>query len=102
MSSEGDRNIQYMQQVISWQPRLYAFALSLTGSADEADEVLQNTNVVLLEKEGMFRRDADFVLGPCRSPIWKCSGTVLRMSRPSGVSTMPCSISWRCGAEVGG
>ncbi len=56
----NDRSIQYTQQIIGWQPRLYAFVLSLTGNTDEADEILQNANVALLQKESAFRQDADF------------------------------------------
>jgi RNA polymerase sigma-70 factor, ECF subfamily len=60
MSSDTDHNTQYVQQIIGWQPRLYAFVLSLTGNTDEADDVLQNTNVVLLQKQAAFRSDANF------------------------------------------
>ena len=34
--------------------------LSLTGNPNEADDVLQNTNLVLLKKREAFRPDADF------------------------------------------
>jgi RNA polymerase sigma-70 factor, ECF subfamily len=60
MAGDSDLTIWYMQQVVGWQPRLYAFVLSLTGSANEADDVLQNTNLVLLKKREAFRADADF------------------------------------------
>ncbi len=60
MADDSDLTIWYMQQVVGWQPRLYAFVLSLTGNANEADDVLQNTNLVLLKKREAFRPDADF------------------------------------------
>jgi RNA polymerase sigma-70 factor, ECF subfamily len=60
MRDETDQHIWYMQQVIAWQPRLYAFVLSLTGNPNEADDVLQNANMALLQKEGAFRPGADF------------------------------------------
>ena len=60
MDGDSDLTIWYMQQVVGWQPRLYAFALSLTGNPNEADDVLQNTNLVLLKKREAFRPDADF------------------------------------------
>jgi len=60
MDNEADRTIWYMQQVIAWQPRLYAFVLSLTGNPNDGDDVLQNANVALLQKQKAFRRDADF------------------------------------------
>ena len=60
MGGDSDLTIWYMQQVVGWQPRLYAFVLSLTGNPNEADDVLQNTNLVLLKKREAFRPDADF------------------------------------------
>jgi RNA polymerase sigma-70 factor, ECF subfamily len=60
MAGDSDLTIWYMQQVVGWQPRLYAFALSLTGSPNEADDVLQNTNLVLLKKREAYSADADF------------------------------------------
>jgi RNA polymerase sigma-70 factor (ECF subfamily) len=60
MTDDSDLTIWYMQQVVGWQPRLYAFVLSLTGNPNEADDVLQNTNLVLLKKREAFRPDADF------------------------------------------
>jgi RNA polymerase sigma-70 factor, ECF subfamily len=60
MEGDANQNIEYMQQVIAWQPRLYAFALSLTGNPNEADDVLQNANVALLQKQAVFRPGSDF------------------------------------------
>ena len=60
MNDVTDRTIWYMQQVIAWQPRLYAFVLSLTGNPNDGDDVLQNANVALLQKQKAFRPDANF------------------------------------------
>jgi RNA polymerase sigma-70 factor, ECF subfamily len=60
MGGDSNHSIWYMQQVIAWQPRLYAFALSLTGDPNTADDVLQNANVALLQKQSVFRPDAKF------------------------------------------
>jgi RNA polymerase sigma-70 factor, ECF subfamily len=60
MNDELAHDVQYMQEVIAWQPRLYAFILSLTGNPSEADDVLQNANLVLLQKQNAFRAEADF------------------------------------------
>ena len=48
---------QFVQQLIEAQSRLYALVLAMTANPEAADEVLQETNVVLLRKE------ADFTLG---------------------------------------
>jgi RNA polymerase sigma-70 factor, ECF subfamily len=60
MNSDRDPSACYMQQVIAWQPRLYSFILSLTGNPNEAEDVLQNANLVLLQERESFRCEADF------------------------------------------
>lgn len=60
MNSGNDQVARYMQQVIAWQPRLYSLILSLTGNPNEAEDVLQNTNLVLLQERESFRPEADF------------------------------------------
>ena len=60
MGEDSELTIWYMQQVVGWQPRLYAFVLSLTGNTGEADDILQNTNLVLLKKREAFRPEASF------------------------------------------
>jgi RNA polymerase sigma-70 factor (ECF subfamily) len=60
MNSDSDRVTDYMQQVIAWQPRLYSFILSLTGNPNEAEDVLQNANLVLLQKQEAFQYTASF------------------------------------------
>lgn len=60
MNGDNDQSIWYMQQVIAWQPRLYAFILSLTGDPNVGDDVLQNANVALLQKQKAYRPDAQF------------------------------------------
>ena len=58
--SAVDATFAYMQHVIDWQPRLYGFVLSLVGNRDEADDVLQNVNVVLLRKQSTFQPESNF------------------------------------------
>lgn len=60
-SASESTTVRYMQQVIAWQTRLYAFILSLTGNPNEADDVLQNTNLALLQKQSDYRPDANFL-----------------------------------------
>lgn len=43
------------------QRRLYAFVLSLLGSPTDADDVLQETNLVLWKKAEEFRPGSDFL-----------------------------------------
>ena len=78
MDGGADRNIGYMQQVIAWQPRLFAFVLSLTGNRDEGDKVLQNAKWHD-QKQQAFGPVPNSAPGPCRSPTTRFSG----IGRPS-------------------
>jgi RNA polymerase sigma-70 factor, ECF subfamily len=60
MNSDNDQIAVYMQRVIAWQPRLYSFIMSLIGNPNEAEDVLQNANLVLLRERESFRPEADF------------------------------------------
>jgi RNA polymerase sigma-70 factor (ECF subfamily) len=50
----------YLQQVIAAQPRLYAYVLTLLANATEADDVLQEVNLVLLRKASEFVAGSNF------------------------------------------
>ena len=51
---------RFVQDIIASQGMLYAFILGLTADRDWADEVLQETNVVLLRKEDDFSPGTNF------------------------------------------
>jgi RNA polymerase sigma-70 factor (ECF subfamily) len=50
----------YIQQLIALQTRLYAYILTLLADRTAADDVLQETNLVLYRKAGEFAEGADF------------------------------------------
>lgn len=52
LSQHPDHNLS--ARLAELQPRLRAFVLSLTGNAPDADEVLQDTNQILLRKSQSF------------------------------------------------
>ena len=51
---------QFVQEVIAAQGRLYALVLAMTADPDAADEVVQETNLVLLRKEQEFELGTNF------------------------------------------
>lgn len=57
----AERNEQFVQQLIGCQPRIYAYILSLAADADRADEILQDTNLVLWRKAGEFVPGTNFI-----------------------------------------
>ncbi len=51
----------YVQLMIRCQSRLYAFILSLLGDADQANDVMQETNIVLWQKADEFQLGTNFM-----------------------------------------
>ena len=59
-------NEPFVHDLIAAQARLYAYILSLVLNRDAADEVLQNTNVVLCRKADEYDRIENFAAWACR------------------------------------
>lgn len=62
----GEGHDQFVLEIIAAQGRLYAYILSLLLDRDRAHDVLQQTNIVLLEKESEFQWGTNF-------GAWACS-----------------------------
>lgn len=52
---------EFIQQLTTHQSRLYAYILSLVFDPDQAEDVLQQTNAVLWQKEADFEIGTNFV-----------------------------------------
>src|SRR4051812_12731478 len=63
--TDSQRTEAIVQLLTEHQQKLYVYILSLLGNPTDADEVLQNTNLVL------WRKAADFHFGTCFS-AWAC------------------------------
>ncbi|MEN6451563.1 MAG: sigma-70 family RNA polymerase sigma factor [Thermoguttaceae bacterium] len=55
-----DRNELFVQLLTQYQQRVHLFILSLVPHRADADEILQETNLVLWRKFGEFRLGSDF------------------------------------------
>jgi RNA polymerase sigma-70 factor (ECF subfamily) len=51
---------EFLQLITEFQGRLFGFLLSLLGDVDQANEVLQETNLVLWRKSDEFQSGSDF------------------------------------------
>ena len=59
--TQADRHTEeFIRLVTHYQPRIYLFIYSLLPSHLDAEEVLQETNLVLWRKFGEFRHGSDF------------------------------------------
>jgi RNA polymerase sigma-70 factor (ECF subfamily) len=56
----NERHDEFMRRFLSCEPRLYAFIRSLLFSRADADDVLQETALVLWEKFDQFERGTHF------------------------------------------
>ena len=50
----------FVAELIELQPRLYSFVLSLLANRNDADDVLQQANLVLIRKQSQFEPGTDF------------------------------------------
>ena len=68
MSDEGfpEAVEQFVERLGSCQDRLYAYILMLLSNRDAAQDVLQETNLVLWRKAGEFDKEQDFGAWACR------------------------------------
>lgn len=59
-TTDLDSQIQFIQLLTSHQGRLYAYILTLIGDADQARDVMQETNTVLWQKADQFELGTNF------------------------------------------
>ncbi|MCE9552160.1 MAG: sigma-70 family RNA polymerase sigma factor [Planctomycetes bacterium] len=57
---------EFVELLTRHQLRLFQFIVSLVADRTEAEEIRQNTNVVLWQKAAEFKRDTNFVAWACR------------------------------------
>jgi RNA polymerase sigma-70 factor, ECF subfamily len=57
MPSQPD---QILEMFATYQRRLYAYIISMLPNRTDADDVLQNTNIVVWQKLDQFKPDTDF------------------------------------------
>ncbi|HMO85770.1 MAG TPA: sigma-70 family RNA polymerase sigma factor, partial [Lacipirellulaceae bacterium] len=64
----------FVLQVIDAQPRLYSYILSLTLDREAARDILQQANLVLLEKEADYTPGTNFIAWACRVAFYTVLG----------------------------
>ena len=55
-----DRDAEFVDLLVTSQVPLRAFAVSLVGNTQDADDVLQSASIVLWQKRAAFLRGSDF------------------------------------------
>ncbi|MBI1369622.1 MAG: sigma-70 family RNA polymerase sigma factor [Planctomycetes bacterium] len=68
------RQQQFGQQLTGIQPRLYSYIMSILPDADAASEVLQRTNLVILQKAHEYPDGSDLTAWACRIAYYEVLG----------------------------
>jgi RNA polymerase sigma-70 factor (ECF subfamily) len=70
-ASPGDRPAEFVRLLSSCERRLYNYVFALVGNFDDADEVIQETNIRLWEQFDQFRPEADFGAWACTVALYQ-------------------------------
>ncbi len=75
------RDSQFTRDLLACQDRLYAYAMSLLGRADLIEDIVQQTNLVLLRKADEFQPGTEFGAWACRIAFYEILKQRARYSR---------------------
>jgi len=70
-ASEADRRKQLMALMTRHQRRIYSYIYTLVPSRPDADDILQETCLVICEKFDEFEPGTDFVAWACQIAYWR-------------------------------
>ncbi len=71
--SSKDPSAEFIQLLTGSQSRLFAYSVSMMGNRQQAQEVMQETNLVMWRKADQFEIGTNFPPGCLRSPTFKFS-----------------------------
>jgi RNA polymerase sigma-70 factor (ECF subfamily) len=70
-TSEADRRKQLMALITRHQRRIFSYIYTLVPSRADADDILQETCLVICEKFDEFEPGTDFVAWACQIAYWR-------------------------------
>ena len=68
---EGDRNAVFVELLTQHQRKLYGFIYSLVPNSSDADDLLQETNIVLWNKNLEYKLGTNFMTWACGVAFFK-------------------------------
>ncbi len=77
----ADSELQFVTLLTSHQGRLFAYVLSLVGDADQARDVMQETNTVLWQKSADFEIGTNFSAWMMKTAFYQVMAHRKRISR---------------------
>lgn len=81
MELEAERQKQLMALMTRHQRQIFAYIYTLVPRRHDAEDLLQETSVVIVEKFGEFRPGSDFVAWACQIAYWRIRYSRLKYAR---------------------
>ena len=75
------RQLELMRLMAAHQPQILAYLLALVPNRADAQDLLQETSVVLWDRFGEFQPGTDFVAWACRIAWWRVRAARQRFAR---------------------
>src|SRR3954447_17934457 len=80
-TSEADRRKQLMALITRHKRRIFSYIYTLVPSRADADDILQETCLVICEKFDEFDPARDFVAWACQIAYWRVKSARQRFAR---------------------
>lgn len=68
---EGDRNAVFVELLTQHQRKLYGFIYTIVSNASDAEDLLQETNIVLWSKNQEYKLGTNFLTWACQIAYFK-------------------------------
>jgi RNA polymerase sigma-70 factor (ECF subfamily) len=78
---EGSRNAVFVELLTQHQRKLYGFIYTLVPNASDADDLLQETNIVLWNKNHEYKLGTNFMTWACRIALLKAKNFLRTKNR---------------------
>ena len=89
MAGDGDANAEFVKLLLAHESRLYAFILSLLPNRTQADDILQETALVLFRRFSEFQCGTNFFAWACKIALHKVLDFRKRQARGRTVTFGP-------------
>ena len=83
-SSENEKRKQLVALLTRHQRRIFSYIYTLVPSRSDADDLLQETSVVICEKFDEFQEGTDFVSWACQVAYWRVRYYRQKFARSKG------------------
>ncbi|AQQ08976.1 RNA polymerase sigma factor SigV [Sedimentisphaera cyanobacteriorum] len=87
MSNKSSKTKEFTNLLTAHYPRIYNFIFTLVPNKADADDIMQDTSVIMLQKFDSFRPDSDFVSWAAQIAKYECLKYYRKKRRKSVFTT---------------